>query len=73
LVFYFQCIIPLIIILSLYCTLPPIGILSLNNIVLTLVFYQLYSSSKRIGGVIICVLASGEVDRGFDSRSGQTK
>ena len=28
---------------------------------------------NRIGGVMVSVLASGVVDRGFESRSGQTK
>jgi hypothetical protein len=28
---------------------------------------------NRIGGVMVSVLASSEVDRGFESRSGQTK
>ena len=29
--------------------------------------------SNRIGGVMVSVLASSAVDRGFESRSGQTK
>jgi hypothetical protein len=29
--------------------------------------------TNRIGGVVVSVLASREVDRGFDPRSGQTK
>ena len=28
---------------------------------------------KKLGGVMVSVLASSEVDRGFESRSGQTK
>ena len=30
-------------------------------------------NENRIGGVMISVLASSEVDRGFESRLGQTK
>ena len=34
---------------------------------------QQLPSSNRIGGVMVCVLASSVVDRGFEPRSGQTK
>ena len=34
---------------------------------------QFVSFLKRIGGVVVSVLASGVVDRGFEPRSGQTK
>ena len=33
----------------------------------------IFSSVIRIGGVMVSVLASSEVDRGFEPRSGQTK
>ena len=32
-----------------------------------------YLVKNRIGGVMVCELASGVVDRDFESRSGQTK
>jgi hypothetical protein len=31
------------------------------------------NQTHRIGGVMVCVLASSAVDRGFESQSGQTK
>ena len=31
------------------------------------------NKKHRIGGVMVCVLASSAVDRGFESQSGQTK
>ena len=34
---------------------------------------QFDSFLNRIGGVVVSVLASGAVDRGFEPRSGQTK
>ena len=33
----------------------------------------LHSDENRVGGVMVSVLASGVVDRGFEPRSGQTK
>ena len=35
--------------------------------------YHSSSSKNRTGGVMVSVLASSVVDRGFDPRSGQTK
>ena len=35
--------------------------------------FPLYISRNRTGGVMVKVLALSAVDRGFDSRSGQTK
>jgi len=32
-----------------------------------------WNSQNCIGGVIVCILASSAVDRGFEPRSGQTK
>ena len=36
-------------------------------------FALMILKSNRIGGVMVSVLASRAVDRGFESRSGQTK
>ena len=36
-------------------------------------FVLFLSDINRIGGVMVSVLASSSVDRGFESRSGQTK
>jgi hypothetical protein len=33
----------------------------------------MYFGRNRIGGVIVSVLASSAVDRGFEARSGQTR
>ena len=35
--------------------------------------YGFHAEGNRIGGVMVCVLASNAVDRGFEPRSGQTK
>ena len=39
----------------------------------TYTFNSLLVRCNRIGGVMVSVLASGAVDRGFEPRSGQTK
>ena len=36
-------------------------------------FYTSYFIQSRISGVMVSVLASSDVDRGFEPRSGQTK
>ena len=36
-------------------------------------FYEIYTWINRIGGVMVCVLASSIVDGWFEPRSGQTK
>ena len=35
--------------------------------------YGFHAEGNRIGGVMVCVLASNAVDRGFEPRSRQTK
>ena len=32
--------------------------------------YIYYNDKNRIGGIMVSVLASGEIDRGFEHRSG---
>ena len=43
---------------------------SLNQLIL---FPFTTNNSNRIGGIMVSVLASNAVDRGFESRSGHTK
>ena len=47
----------------------------MSNIAITVVFFSVYIffSINRIGRVMVSVLASSAVDRGFEPRSGQTK
>ena len=47
------------------------GIHSSNSIIFTFVASQ--TRSNRIGGVMVLVLSSSTVDRGFEPRSGKTK
>ena len=44
-----------------------------SHSILSLLFFILYFNLNRIGGVMVSVLASSAVDRGFEPRSGQTK
>jgi hypothetical protein len=46
---------------------------SLKHLHLIFCFNELSIKSDRIGDVIVSLLASSAVDRGFEPRSGQTK
>ena len=49
--------------------------MSLRNsqIIYILHLYEMSNLGNRVGGVLVNVLASSTVDRGFEPRSGQTK